>query len=369
MASILVLDDEEVIRLLYKRILSEANHKVFVAKDAGEAKFLLSQKDLDVAIVDRILPGKENGLDIMRLIQTQQPLCQTILLSGYPTFNSASEALRCNAFDYLTKPVQKTRLCAVVEAAVKAKKLRKEKILSAEKNKKSYDEMKSKQEMLHHDMRSLLIGIIGFTNLLTNRTSLDEVQREYCKQIQQCSIQLENMVNTYLDISHLERDFHLNKTKFNFLDIVKQARRTLHFMADEKNVEISLIYNKKMLSIGDVRSFEGDRMYLQNAIDNLLKNAIEASPPDQRVKVKIKDANGRLLIAIHNWGTIPDNIRSTFFEKYATSQKKNGMGLGTYMANLVVKAHGGEITFDSSGDEGTEVLIKLPPASEEKRNR
>ena len=361
MAKILVVDDEEAIRVVYKSLLCDMGHEVLVAQDAEETKSILSEEELDVAIVDRILRGEEDGVSILKLIKAKQPLCQAILFSGYPTFNSASEAVRCNAFDYLTKPIEKTKLCEVVMAAVKEKKLRKKQSLNAEKEKKCYEEMKSKHEMLQHDMRSLLIGIIGFVNLLINRTSLDDVQLEYCKQIQQCSIQLENMVNTYLDISHLEqRPFQLNKTTFDILNIARESRKILHFLADEKNVDIAIIYNKKILSIEDILLFEGDRMYLQNTVNNLLKNAIEASPPDQRVKIKIKDIDNCLWLSIHNWGTIPENVRPTFFEKHTTSGKNRGMGLGTYMASLVAKAHNGEITFHSSEDKGTEVSMKLP---------
>ena len=84
-------------------------------------------------------------------------------------------------------------------------------------------------------MRSLLIGIGGFTNLLITRTSLDDTQMEYCRQIQQCSIQLENMVNTYLDITNLEqKTFQIEKAEFNVMDVVRQSRKSLRFLADEK---------------------------------------------------------------------------------------------------------------------------------------
>jgi signal transduction histidine kinase len=215
--------------------------------------------------------------------------------------------------------------------------------------------------MLQHDMRSLVIGIVGFSNLLIDKTPLSKVQLEYCKQIRQCGLQLGNMVNTYLDISNLEREsFRLNKTRFNLLDIIKQSRKTLHFLADEKNVEISMINNKRMLSIDDVIFFEGDRMYLQNAIDNLVKNAIEASPQDKRVKIRVKNGKNNLLISIHNWGLVPRTVRPSFFEKYATSGKKDGLGLGAYMAKLVVDAHGGKIGVKSSENAGTEVCLAFP---------
>jgi len=362
MARILLVDDDKEIRGLYEQIVCEMGHEVVLAKDAQEAKSVIQfHEDLDVAIIDRILPGEEDGLDILRFIQANRALCQTIIISGHPSFDSASEALRSNACDYLAKPVKKERLCEAVSAALEAKRQVEQKVMDAERSKKGYEELKSKQEMLQHDMRSLVIGIVGFSNLLIDKTPLSKVQLEYCKQIRQCGLQLGNMVNTYLDISNLEREsFRLHKTRFNLLDIVKQSRKTLHFLADEKNVEISMINNKKMLSIDDVISFEGDRMYLQNALDNLVKNAIEASPPDKRVKIRVKNGKRNLLIFIHNWGVVPKAVRSSFFEKYATSGKKDGLGLGAYMAKLVVDAHGGKIGVKSSENAGTEVSMAFP---------
>ena len=297
----------------------------------------------------------------MKFIQAHRPHCQTIIISGHPSFDSASEALRANASDYLAKPVQKERLCQAVRAALEEKKAIDEKALDVERSKKGFEELKSKQEMLQHDMRSLVIGIVGFSNLLIEKTPLSKVQLEYCKQIRQCGLQLGNMVNSYLDISNLEREsFRLNKTRFNLLDIVKQSRKTLHFLADEKNVDIAMINNKKKLSIDDVITFEGDRMYLQNAVDNLVKNAIEASPMDKRVKIRVKNGKERLMISIHNWGTVPETVRASFFDKYVTAGKKDGLGLGSYMAKLVVDAHGGHIGVTSSKDAGTEVSMEFP---------
>jgi signal transduction histidine kinase len=362
MARILLVDDDEAIRSVFEHTVREMGHEVFSAGNAQEAKSMISsQKDLDVALVDRILPGDEDGLDILRFIQTERPLCRTIIISGYPSFDSASEALRANAYDYLAKPIQKSQLYDTLNGACEEKKRLEKRALEVERSRKGYEDLKSKQEILQHDMRSLVIGIVGFSNLLIDKTPLSKVQLEYCKHIRQCGLHLGNMVNTYLDISNLEREsFRLNKTRFNLLDLVRQSRKTLHFLADEKNVDISIINNKRMLSIDDVISFEGDRMYLQNALDNLLKNAIEASPPDRRVKIKVKNKNTRLVLALHNWGTVPKDVRASFFEKYATSGKKDGLGLGSYMAKLVVDAHGGKIEVRSSENAGTEVTMALP---------
>ncbi|MFH1075996.1 MAG: ATP-binding protein [Pseudomonadota bacterium] len=90
------------------------------------------------------------------------------------------------------------------------------------------------------------------------------------------------------------------------------------------------------------------------------KNAIEASPPNQRVKVIVKDDEDWLHVRIHNWGTVPNELINTFFEKYSTAGKKKGIGLGTYLARLVINAHHGEIGVISIEDEGTTITIRLP---------
>lgn len=220
---------------------------------------------------------------------------------------------------------------------------------------------KDMERMLRHDMRSQLIGILGFTNRLINHTPLTEPQLEYCRNIQRCGVQLENMIETYLDISRLEQGFFvLKKDHLNLLDVVKQSRDALRELADRKNINIAMIFNHKMYSIEDSLSFFGDRIYLQNAFNNLLKNAIEASPPDMGVKIKVQEKETHIKVSISNWGIVSEEIRARFFEKYASFGKKDGLGLGTYMARLVVQGHGGSITLQSSKEDGTTVIMELP---------
>ncbi len=87
MARVLLVDDDKEIRALYEQILEDMGHDVLLAKDAEEAKSLIeSSENLDVALVDRILPGEEDGLDLLKFIQANRPLCQTIIISGHPEF-------------------------------------------------------------------------------------------------------------------------------------------------------------------------------------------------------------------------------------------------------------------------------------------
>ncbi len=220
---------------------------------------------------------------------------------------------------------------------------------------------KDMEKMLRHDMHSRLVAIVGLANRLLDKTELSEAQQKCCRHIQQCGKQLEKMVNTYLNVVRLEPgSYKPSQEQFNFMEMVAHVRRTLRNIADKKNVDIVIIFNKKFYTLEHRLPFIGDKIYLQSALDNLVKNAIEASPQNQSVKIKVKHDNSRMWVNVHNWGMVPEQIRSCFFEKYATAGKKNGTGLGTYMAHLVVTSHKGSISFKSSQDEGTTVKIELP---------
>ncbi len=124
MKKILIVDDEEIIRFSFGSILTEAGYDIVRAEDISDAKTVLALNKFRVAIVDRLL-GPDNGLELVEHINTIQPDCKTILVSAYPTFQSASEGFKLNLFDYLKKPVRKSDLCKVVDNAATSIKKRK----------------------------------------------------------------------------------------------------------------------------------------------------------------------------------------------------------------------------------------------------
>jgi signal transduction histidine kinase len=92
---------------------------------------------------------------------------------------------------------------------------------------------------------------------------------------------------------------------------------------------------------------------------NLVRNAVEASPREGEVGVSIT-RNGSYFFDIHNQGVVPEQVRDRFFERYATYGKKGGNGLGTYVAALIAKTHGGSVRFTTNEEEGTHLLVELP---------
>ena len=103
----------------------------------------------------------------------------------------------------------------------------------------------------------------------------------------------------------------------------------------------------------------GEPLLCYSLFSNVLKNAIEASPPAGRVTVNIAPGYGNLHVMIDNAGEVPPAARAHFFEKYAPSDKIGGNGLGTYSIRLMAEVQGGSVSMDT-GHGRTRLTITLP---------
>lgn len=119
---ILIIDDEEGIRFTFKKFLSAEGYDVITAEDFDEALECISKSDFDVIFADIILKGK-TGIDVLREIKKRNLNCPVIMITGYPNIDSASEALRSGAFDYIPKPIQKDTLFHAIDIALQHKEV------------------------------------------------------------------------------------------------------------------------------------------------------------------------------------------------------------------------------------------------------
>ncbi len=117
-SKILIIDDEKSLRFTFQRFLSDEGYDVDAAADYQEALQCIEREAYDVVFSD-ILLGDKTGIDVLREIKKQIPLCPVIMVTGYPNIETASEALRLGAFDYVSKPVVKKDLLQVARAAIK----------------------------------------------------------------------------------------------------------------------------------------------------------------------------------------------------------------------------------------------------------
>ncbi|RJQ23266.1 MAG: response regulator [Nitrospiraceae bacterium] len=121
-SKILVIDDEESLRFTFENFLSDEGYSVATAKNFDEALSEMSGMNPDVIFTDIIL-GDKSGLDILKEAKTRKINCPVIMITGYPNVETASEAVRMGAFDYMSKPIRQATLLHLARTAVRHKML------------------------------------------------------------------------------------------------------------------------------------------------------------------------------------------------------------------------------------------------------
>jgi two-component system response regulator AtoC len=120
-AKILIVDDEEVVRLSYMRILGGTNCNVKAVSTWSQIAQLMQQDPFDVVLLDLRMPEMD-GITVLKALKQRWPESEVIIITGYPTLESAKEAVALGAYDYLTKPVGPDQVIDASNAAMEHKR-------------------------------------------------------------------------------------------------------------------------------------------------------------------------------------------------------------------------------------------------------
>jgi DNA-binding NtrC family response regulator len=118
---ILVVDDDEAVRSSYRRSLDSTRCSVEVAFDGDEALQAMEEQPFDVVLLDLRMPGRD-GMSVLRTIKERWPESEVVIITGYPTLETAKEAIRQGAYGYLCKPVGPDDVVNVACGAVNSKR-------------------------------------------------------------------------------------------------------------------------------------------------------------------------------------------------------------------------------------------------------
>ncbi|OHB24673.1 MAG: Fis family transcriptional regulator [Desulfuromonadaceae bacterium GWC2_58_13] len=125
MEKILIVDDEAFIRENLERILSEDSYRPFSTASGEEAVRLVSEEEVDLVLLDLNL-GAKSGLDVLAALKEVDPDILVIIITGYGTVESAVEALKMGAYDYIKKPFKADAIRLIVKLALETQSLRRE---------------------------------------------------------------------------------------------------------------------------------------------------------------------------------------------------------------------------------------------------
>ncbi len=123
---ILVIDDEESIRFTFESFLLEEGYEVATAADYDQALEQIGEGGFDLVFADILLGGR-SGIDLLRELRERQIDAPVVMVTGFPNIETASEAVRLGAFDYLSKPVTQEALLRVARMALEFRRLSEEK--------------------------------------------------------------------------------------------------------------------------------------------------------------------------------------------------------------------------------------------------
>lgn len=223
---------------------------------------------------------------------------------------------------------------------------------------KQYDvQRKDAERILRHDLRAPLATLIGTSRLFLEDESLDSHSRELAGFMVESSERMLRMIGSYLDIAHMESGtYQLRPAKIDLMELTWRVIRELASLSQVAGVQVD--FDSSSVT-GDVFCY-GERIHLETLLDNLLKNAIEASAPGDTVHIRLHQLKDRVNLQIQNQGVIDPSFQERFFDRYSTGGKEGGTGLGTYISKLIVEAHQGSIDFQSSPDVGTVLSVILP---------
>ncbi len=152
---ILIVDDEESLRLTFEMLLKRAGYEsVTGVSNFDDAIATVEKENFDLIISDIVLQGA-SGIDLLRQIKEMGKSCPVVMITGYPNIETAAEAVRLGAFDYVPKPVKKDELLKIVALALEKQELQKEKNRFEEQQEKN----RYLQETILRSVREIIITV------------------------------------------------------------------------------------------------------------------------------------------------------------------------------------------------------------------
>ena len=378
---ILVVDDEKEIRdFLFKALSRIAGFRVELAENGEEALKKIDKENFDLVLTDLKMPDKD-GLQLVSEIAKSKPEILTVLMTGHGTIDSALEAMKRGASDYLTKPLNLeemfVRLQKVLEEKQRFVKLRDfaAQLEKANQELKRIDEMKSEfVSVASHELRTPLAAIKNAVQLiLQGKTGeINENQKKFLSMADRNISRLTNILNDLLNLSRIESG--KIEMKIEELDpraLIEFILSSLRPQAEGRSIQLKMEIEKKLPSV------YGDREKVEQILTNLVGNAIKFTPEGGEISVSAQPSlrgGNKLAISVRDVGIgISEDQQEKIFEKFhqvegSLHRSVSGTGLGLAITKGLVETHHGEIWVESEIGKGSTFTFTLPISEGERRD-
>jgi len=191
---ILVIDDEETMRDSCSQILDKAGYQSETAEDGAVGLEKIKEIKPDLALIDLKMPGI-TGMEVLEKAKEIDPSIITVVITGYATVDSAVEAMKKGAYDFLPKPFSPEQLRIIIRRGLERRKLIQE-AESLRRDKKLMEE--NFITMVTHQLRSPLVAVQQYFEVLL-AGMVGEVQEKQKEMIQRASDRLDGLLNLIND--------------------------------------------------------------------------------------------------------------------------------------------------------------------------
>lgn len=373
---VLVIDDEmgprESLRMLLK-----PSYQVHTADSVEKGLQLLTEKRPDAIVMDIRMPGM-TGIEGLRKIRQIDPHLSVIMLTGFGALETAKEALRLGANDYISKPFDAREMREVISRNVERTRTHRTSENAAgeikELNSRLLHELAQKERLASlgqasaefvHDIGNPLTIVWGYVQLLAKKLEDSEANSDTPKPAnsnKELEI-IEQNVRLCRDLLTMWQSYGSGEAAphrlISISEIVREVVRGAEGMASERPVKVESEITD------DPCNLMGEAVQITRAIQNVVINAIQASLENQggvTVSCVRKEFYVDVRVSDTGSGISPEKIGKIFDPYFTTKQGKSGTGLGLYITKKVVEDHSGSIKVDSEAGVGTTFTIRLPLA-------
>lgn len=361
-SKILIVGDKENLKRVFSKSLKKEGYGILIAENAGKGLEVFTQEKPPIVLLDIKLP-EMGGIEMLKRIKEVDPETEVIIFTGYGDVESAIQALKLDAADFLIKPVSEEALSIALNRAQERintrRKLKRtnEKLHYYQKRLRSAQEKIIQTEKLSvlykfasfivHDLRNLVLTLSLAVRGLQNEAERVASVKPHIDAI---TTNIERMKELIAKLSSFPDGLEF---KFKKCDVVFLIRNVLS--------KFKLPRIKISGRLPHLPQIDCDNS-LQLVFYNLIKNSIEAMPfgGELSISAGLTKTGRHIKIRIADTGLgIPEDLVKNLFKPFQTTKEK-GLGIGLYQCNEIIKRHRGKITLKSKLNQGTECSILLP---------
>ena len=364
-ATILLADDNADMRNYVRRLL-EPHWTVVAVEDGEKALASARARRPDLILTDVMMPAMD-GFALLRELRAHDATrsIPVVMLSARAGEEAKVEGLMTGADDYLVKPFSARELLARVRTHLELGRLhqreqraRAEAEALARMSEQALELSDMFVGILGHDLRSPLSAITTSAELLLHKEANERIVRPI-ERIRTSALRMARMIEQILDFTRarIGGGIPIAPAPVQLQSLVAQIVGEL-----EGTARCAIVLEASGDTEGE---WDGDR--LAQVISNLLGNALEHGEPDEPVRVVLEGSEPDVVrMSVWNGGVIPEQLLPNLFDPFRRisaeggAARPRGLGLGLYIVEQVVAAHGGHIEVQSSASEGTSFVITLP---------